>query len=112
MIGRAAGPAATSPQHATIRRFGPGAPTPDEMWGGRTPLTALESQLFRLAYDRERQRAYAEPDDAPCDRESHRFRASIDRIALSRALIERGLLFLRSRRLTPLITLRSAARIS
>ena len=98
--------------NATIRRFGPGTPTPDEMWNGRTPISTLESHVFRLAYDRERLRACAERDDAPCDRESHRFRASIDRVALSRALIVRGLLLLRSRRLTPPITLRSAARIS
>jgi transposase InsO family protein len=98
--------------NATIRRFGPGTPTPDELWDRRAPITVLESQLFCLAYDRERQRACAERDHAPSDRESHRLRASIDRVALTRALIERGLLFIRSRRVTPPITLRSAARIS
>jgi len=98
--------------NAHIRRFGPGTPTPDEIWDRRARITPLESQLFRLAYDGERQRACAEYDDASSDRESHRFRASIDRVALTRALIERGLLFLRSRRLTPPITLRSEGRIS
>jgi len=98
--------------NAHIRRFGPGTPTPDELWDRRQRVSTLEAQLFRLAYDRERQRVCAERDDAPSDRESHRFRASIDRDALTRVLIERGLVFIRSRRVTPPITVRSAGRIS
>ena len=98
--------------NATVRRFGPASPTPNEAWCARTPVTDLESHLFRQAYDRERQRACAERAHAPDGLESHWLRASIDRVALSRALIQRGLLLIRSRRLTPPITLRSASRIS
>jgi transposase InsO family protein len=98
--------------NATVRRFGPNSPTPDQAWNARTPITDLDSHLFRQAYDRERQRACAERAHAPDEPESHWLRASIDRVALSRALIQRGLLFIRSRRVTPPITLRSASRIS
>jgi hypothetical protein len=98
--------------NASIRRFGPGSPTPDEMWHRRPPINDLDSHLFRQAYARERQRACDERDHAPRVIESHWLRASTDRVALSRALIERGLLLIRSRRVTPPITLRSASRIS
>jgi hypothetical protein len=98
--------------NGTIRRFGPGTPTPDEDWDRREPISACDSLMFRLAYDRERQRACAEHDDANGSLESHRIRASIDRAALTHALIERGLLLIRSRRVTPPITVQSWARIS
>ena len=98
--------------NVTVRRFGPTSPTPDEAWRARTPISDLESHLFRQAYDRQRQRACAERHHAPSEPESHWLRASIDRVALSHALIERGLLLIRSRRVTPPLTLRSASRIS
>lgn len=98
--------------NSTVRRFGPTSPTPDEAWQARVPISDLESYLFRQAYDRERQRACAERHHAPGSTESHWLRAEIDRDALSHALIERGLLLIRSRRVTPPITLRSASRIS
>lgn len=98
--------------NATIRRFGRSTPTPDEDWDRREPVSVYDSLMFRLAYDRERQRACAEHDNANGSLESHRIRASIDRVALTRALIERGLLLIRSRRVTPPITVRSWARIS
>ena len=104
--------AARRQANATVRRFGPTSPTPDEAWQARAPITDLDSYLFRLAYDRERLRVCAERNHAPSEPQSHWLRASIDRVALSHALIERGLLLVRSRRVTPPISLRSASRIS
>lgn len=96
--------------NATIRRCGPTSPTPDEAWDTRRPITDIESHRFRQAYDRGYMRACAERDHALT--ESHWQRAQIDRVALTYALVERGLLFIRSRLVTPPITLRSAGRIS
>lgn len=96
--------------NATVRRFGPTSPTPDEAWNARRPITDIESHQFRRTYDHAHQRACAELDHAPTG--SHRERARLDRVALTCALVERGLLFIRSRLVTPPITLRSAGRIS
>ena len=98
--------------NTTARPWGLGGPTPDQAWQTRMLVTDIEARRFRLAYDQERERAYAERDNAASSEDSHWHRASIDRVALSRALIERGLLLIRSRRITPPITLQSARRIS
>lgn len=98
--------------NATARPHGPYGPTPDQAWQSRTRVTDIEAHLFSLAYDRECQRARAERESEGPTGDSHWLRASIDRVALSRALIERGYLLIRSRRITPPITLRSARRIS
>jgi transposase InsO family protein len=96
----------------TAHPWGLGGLTPGEAWRGRTPLTKIEAQLFRSAYDHERERECAERGITTSQNGSHWLRASIDRVALSRALIARGYLLIRSRRVTPPITLRSAGRIS
>lgn len=98
--------------NATARRNGPMSPTPDEAWAASGPVTDIESHRFRQAYDRGYMRACAERDHAARDPESHWQRAHLDRVALTFALVERGLLLFRSRRVTPPITLRSASRIS
>ncbi len=98
--------------NTTARPWGRHGPTPDAAWEARARITDLEARRFRLAYDQQRERACAERDDAPTNNDSHWRRASIDRVALSRALIERGYLLIRSRRVTPPITLQYAGRIS
>ena len=98
--------------NSTARPRGLHGPTPDAAWQDRTRITDIEAHRFRLAYDQQHERACAERDDAATNDDSHRQRASIDRVALSRALIERGYLLIRSRRITPPITLQSAGRIS
>lgn len=98
--------------NTTARPWGLYGPTPDAAWQQRVTITDLEARLFRTAYDRERDRECAERDNVSWNECSTWLRASIDRVALSRVLIQRGLLFIRSRRITPPITLRSAGRIS
>lgn len=102
--------AAARLQANTIHRAGAMRPTPDEAWEARPPISDLESHRFRQAYDRGYQRACEERDHAPST--SHWQRAQLDRVALTYALVERGLLFIRTRLVTPPITLRSATRIS
>ena len=96
----------------TAHPWGLGGPTPEQAWRGRTRINEIEAQLFRSTYDHQQERACAERGISTSQSASHWLRASIDRVALSRALIERGYLLIRSRRVTPPITLRYAGRIS
>jgi len=96
----------------TAHPWGLGGPTPEQAWRDRTRINEIEAQLFRSTYDRQQERACAERGISTSQSASHWLRASIDRVALSRALIERGYLLIRSRRVTPPITLRYAGRIS
>ena len=104
--------AACRQANATAHPWGPGGPTPETAWEGRARVTEIDAHEFRSAYDHHRERECAERKIAPERDRSHWLRASIDRVALSRALIERGYLLIRSRRVTPPITLRYAGRIS
>jgi transposase InsO family protein len=104
--------AATRQANETAHPWGLGGPTPEAAWQARAPITEIEAQRFRSAYDRNHERECAEREIAPWQKRSHWLRASIDRVALSRALIERGYLLIRSRRVTPPITLKYAGRIS
>ena len=96
----------------TAHPWGLGGPTPEQAWRDRTRINEIEARAFRSAYDHERERACAERQIPAWQHQSHWLRASIDRVALSRALIERGYLLIRSRRVTPPITLKYAGRIS
>lgn len=96
----------------TAHPWGLGGPTPERAWENRSRVTETEAQQFRSAYDHHRERECAERGIPSWQLRSHWLRASIDRVALSRALIERGYLLIRSRRVTPPITLAFAGRIS
>jgi putative transposase len=96
----------------TAHPWGLVGPTPERAWRRRTAITEIETRAFRAAYDRHKERACSERDTTITNHGSHWLRASIDRVALSHALIERGYLLIRSRRITPPITLRSASRIT
>ena len=96
----------------TAHPWGLAGPTPEQAWEGRTRITEIEAQQFRSAYDHHRERECTERKIPSWQQGSHWLRASIDRVALSRALIERGHLLIRSRRVTPPITLHYAGRIS
>jgi len=104
--------AASRQANETVHPWGLGGPTPKQAWQSRTPMTEIEAQLFRAAYDHQQERACTERGIRTSNDASHWLRASIDRVALSRALIERGYLLIRSRRVTPPITLKYAGRIS
>jgi len=104
--------AACRQANETAHPWGLGGPTPQQAWRGRTRIHEIEAQQFRSAYDHQQERACTERGITSSSNSSHWLRASIDRVALSRALIERGYLLIRSRRVTPPITLQSAGRIS
>lgn len=104
--------AARRQANETAHPWGLGGPTPDAAWHRRAPITETDAQRFRSAYDLHRQRECAERGIPSWQQRSRWLRASIDRVALSRALIERGYLLIRSRRVTPPITLHYAGRIS
>jgi len=104
--------AATRQANDTAHPWGLGGPTPERAWQSRTRLSETDAQLFRSAYDHQRERECTEREIPSWQRRSRWLRASIDRVALSRALIERGYLLIRSRRVTPPITLAFAGRIS
>jgi len=89
-----------------------GGPTPEHARQSRARFTEIDAHEFRSAYDRHRERECSERKIQPGQDRSHWLWASVDRVALSRALIERGYLLIRSRRVTPPITLRYADRIS
>lgn len=96
----------------TAHPWGLGGPTPETAWRNRTRITETDAQQFRSAYDLHRERECAERGIPSWQERARWLRASIDRVALSRALIERGYLLIRSRRVTPPITLQYAGRIS
>ena len=104
--------AACRQANETAHPWGLGGPTPERAWRDRMPITEIEAQQFRAAYDHQQERACAVRDRTPSQNATHWLRTSIDRVALSRALIERGYLLIRSRRVTPPITLQYAGRIS
>lgn len=96
----------------TAHPWGLGGPTPDAAWESRVPITETDAQRFRSAYALHQQRECAERGIDPWQQLARRLRASIDRVALSHALIERGYLIIRSRRVTPPIRLQYAGRIT
>lgn len=104
--------AASRQANDTAHPWGLGGPTPERAWEGRTRITETDAHQFHSAYDRHRERECTERKIPAWQQHSHWLRASIDRVALSRALIERGYLLIRSRRVTPPITLHYAGRIS
>lgn len=104
--------AARRQANETAHPWGLAGPTPERAWKRRAPLTEIEARDFRSAYDRQRERECTQRGIASWEECSTWLRASIDRIALSRALIDCGHLLIRRRRITPPITLRCAGRIS
>src|SRR5207245_11556247 len=104
--------AACRQANETAHPWGLGGPTPEQAWQSRTRINEIEARAFRSAYDHERERACAERHIPSWQHGSHWLRASIDRVALSRAFIERRYLLIRSRRCTRAITIKYAGRIS
>jgi transposase InsO family protein len=94
------------------RPRGPCAPTPDEVWRERIPLSAHERELLRCAVERstteERDRMHPDASTEP----SPHMATSIERIAICRAVLELGILQLRRRRFTLPIRTRKAINIS
>ena len=95
--------------NATARPFGQYGPPPEEVWRQRVPVGEEERKQFQQTY----RRRYAEECSLrglpwttaiePMEK------ASIDRVAISRALIEHGYLGLRRKRITAPISRKKAA---
>jgi transposase InsO family protein len=90
-----------------------------ETFESRTPVTDADREALRLSFEKHRPLALEELlrelETPPYDIRPKRMaslQAKADRIALERALCENGLLFFRSRRVSPLLSADFRARIS
>ncbi len=98
--------------NAMGRPHGRNGPTPDEAWAPREAIADGERSSFEKVYrwhEADERRRRSVPDGVELQRTEQ---ASIDRVALGRALIELGFLSIRRRRITPRIPKRKADRIS
>jgi len=98
--------------NALSRPHGRDGPTPDESWGRRMRITEADRSRFLAVYEEEYRKASAAKGILPLIGPSQKEKDSIDRVAISRALIRCGYLLIRRRRITPPVSQRKAARIS
>jgi transposase InsO family protein len=98
--------------NATARSTGLAGPTPDTLWSRRQSISTEDRAAFRLAYELHAARHRAERGVLPGIELPPRVRACVDRVAISRALIERGYLLVRRRRIPQPITRRLWSKIS
>ena len=96
----------------TLRAPSPSSPTPDERWNQRTPVRPAERASFRAAVERYRLLARGEQGVLPGVETSAHTEATIERIAISRALVAHDLLEYRRRSITLPITPQFRANIS
>ncbi len=96
----------------TARPWGRFGNTPREAWDLRLPIRAEERADFHETYRNFYEAERASRGILPGARLQHREQASIDRVAISRALIEQGFLLVRRRRITLPIWKRFARKIS
>ena len=104
--------AARQMANETARPRGLAGPTPNQAWEGRCPISSAQRQLFAATVERLRKEVLEEQNKEPVVDRISRERASIDRVAIGRALIELGYLELRRRRVSPPITRPKRANIS
>lgn len=94
------------------RQDDPHGRTPSQLFASRLPVTEGERAAFHFAYlhheEEVRQEFAFEPGKEPTRQELD----AVDRLALSRALVEQGYLLFRRRRITPVISRRKFTRIS
>lgn len=93
--------AARRQANATARPRGVHGPTPDEAWAEREPLTASDRASFDAAYRVHAVREREQREISPFTRLQRQEQASIDRVAISRALMDTGFLSFRRRRISP-----------
>ncbi|MHC4778989.1 MAG: DDE-type integrase/transposase/recombinase [Planctomycetota bacterium] len=94
------------------RQDDPGERTPDRLFEMRRPVTPGERAAFHFATHHHNREARKELGYLPEIELPIKDQDRIDRLALSRALVEQGFLFFRRRRITPVISRRKFARIS
>jgi len=78
----------------------------------RDPITAAERESFDRLCRRKVEEEYTQQGILPMLDLQHRERASIERVAISRALIEGGFLLIRRRRIPPPISIFRTRKIS
>ncbi len=98
--------------NATARPKERQGPKPDEAWAVPEPITQDERQAFDAAYRSHEQVERRLRGIQEGVRLQRAQQASIDRVALGRALIELGFLSIQRRRITPRIPKRKADRVS
>lgn len=101
--------AACRQANETARPHGTTGPTPDQAWHSRVRFTDEERTAFRSSYNTHAER---ERQERRIEAPNQRQRASIDRVAIGRALIESGLLLVRRRRVSSPFIRRKWAKIS
>jgi transposase-like protein len=92
------------------RPWGHRGPTPEEVWQRRKPITPPQRSQLQTTVDRYRQEERTQkgiPDEAVLGNAAQ---ASVDRVAISRALKQHGYLSVTRRLVTPPIKHRGAAR--
>jgi transposase-like protein len=104
--------AAVEQANKTGRPHGAAAPTPHESWLWRLPITDAQRNSFESVCNRFRAEEYTQRGWSPEASLQHREQASIDRMAISRALIEQGFLLIRRRRITPPVSVFRSRKIS
>jgi transposase InsO family protein len=93
--------AAVAEANETARPHGRQGPTPAQAWTTRIPITTAERAAFRSRVRRfEREERHAR-GTSPWVRLQHYEQASIDRMAVRRALVAEGFLLIRRRRVSP-----------
>jgi transposase InsO family protein len=104
--------AAQAEANAGARPRGPGGPTPEQAWAGRSPITEEQRQRFGEAVERHREEGRApagRPLAGPPGRQEERAR---ERRAIERALVEHGYLLFRRRRIPLPLTRKKVTRIT
>lgn len=88
------------------RPWGRAEPTPDQAWSERTPIDHHEQRALAAAIEQHRQEVTKESNDEPPNS------ATIERIAITQALLALGYLKLRRRRFSPPISSRRVVKIN
>jgi transposase InsO family protein len=86
--------------------------TPDQIFEAREPVTDGERAAFHFSYLHHEIEVRKELGFFPEIHLSVKEQDRVDRLALSRSLVEQGFLFFRRRRITPVISRRKLTRIS
>ncbi len=94
------------------RQDDPRERTPDEIFEASEPVSDGERAAFNFAYLHNVEEVRTELEIEPGKILSTKEQDRVDRLALSRALVEEGFLFFRRRRITPVISRRKFAKIS
>ncbi len=104
--------AARRQANETGRPWGEDSPTPEVAWKNRRALDQEELSSLQSAYDRVLRTECVERGIENWQDRPRRLQASVDRVSISRALIEQGFLLVRRRRITPPITAKKWRRIA